>query len=148
MYYQAKLVLHATSSGVRRSVYKAKETIDTPLISYYVCNICQSVVEQHLKFNCCHTCSRTSSNITTFSAGMGQALVQSGWMMLTVLGVNHVFCPVQTEELGPTTVSTLKMWPFPVLVLGSLVPTAASLLPLHFPLLAQLSLLQVIQFHA
>ena len=79
---------------------------------------------------------------------MGQALVQSGWMMLTVLGVNHVFCPVQTEELGPTTVSTLKMWPFPVLVLGSLVPTAASLLPLHFPLLAQLSLLQVIQFHA
>jgi len=76
------------------------------------------------------------------------ALVRSGWMMLAVLGLNHVFSPAQTGELGHTTVATLKMWPFPVLVLGSQVSTAASLLPLQVPLLAQLSLLQVIQFHA
>ena len=61
------------------------------------------------------------------SAGLGQALVRSGWMMLAVLGVNHAFSPAQTEELGLTTVAILKMWPFTVLVLVSLVLTAALL---------------------
>jgi len=66
------------------------------------------------------------SNIV-FSAGLGQALVESGWMMLAVLGVNHAFSPAQTGELGLTTVPTLKMWQFIVLVLVSLdkAPTAA-----------------------
>jgi len=63
-------------------------------------------VEQHFKLNCYH--SRTSSNVI-FSAGMGQALAQSGWMMLAALGVKHVFSPAQTGELGPTTVATLRM---------------------------------------
>ena len=57
------------------------------------------------------------------------ALVRSGWMMLTVLGVNHVFCPAQTGELGLTTVPIMRMWLFPVLVLVFLVPTAASVVP-------------------
>ena len=113
----------------------------------------QSVVE-HLLSGCC---SMTSSSITFLHAGMGQALVRSGWTMLAVLGVNHAFSLAQTKELGPTTVTTLKMWPLPVLGLSPLVLTAASLLPLQVPLLAQLSLhgplqaqlssLQVIQFH-
>ena len=46
-------------------------------------------------------------------------------MMLAVQGVNHAFSPAQIEELGLTTVSILKMWQFPVLVLVPLVPTAA-----------------------
>jgi len=50
---------------------------------------------------------------------LGQALVESGWMMLAVLGVNHAFSPAQTGELGLTTVPTLKMWQFIVLVLVS-----------------------------
>ena len=58
---------------------------------------------------------------------MGQALVESGWMMLAVMGVNHAFSPAQTGELGLTTVPILKMWPFTVLVLVSLVQTAALL---------------------
>ena len=61
--------------------------------------------------------NKTSSNITTFSTGTGQVLVRSGWMMLAALGVKHVFSPAQTGGLGLTTVATLKMWPFPVLVL-------------------------------
>jgi len=60
--------------------------------------------------------SRLLSSITS-SAGLGQALVRSGWMMLTVLGVNHAFSPAQTGELDLTIVSTLKMWQFIVLVL-------------------------------
>ena len=48
-------------------------------------------------------------------------------MMLAVLGVNHVFSPAQTGGLGLTTVPILKMWPFTVLVLVSLVQTAALL---------------------
>ena len=58
---------------------------------------------------------------------MVQVLVKSGWMMLAVLGVNHAFSPAQTGELGFTTVPTLKMWQFIVLVLVSLdkAPTAA-----------------------
>jgi len=76
----------------------------------------------------------TSPSITFLRAGLGQALVPSGWMKLAVLGVNHVFSPAQTRGLGHTTVPTLKMWPFTVLVLGSLVLTAVPL--------------QVIQFHA
>jgi len=48
-------------------------------------------------------------------------------MMLAVLGVNHALFPAQTEELGLTTVSILKMRPFIVLVLVPLVPTAALL---------------------
>ena len=46
---------------------------------------------------------------------------------MAVLGVNHAFSPAQTEELGLTTVAILKMWPFTVLVLVSLVLTAALL---------------------
>ena len=45
------------------------------------------------------------------SAGFVLASVQSGWMMLAVLGVNHAFSLAQTGELGLTTVPTLKMWP-------------------------------------
>jgi len=52
--------------------------------------------------------SRLLSSITS-SAGLGQALVQSGWMMLTVLGVNHASSPAQIGGLGPTTVPILKM---------------------------------------
>jgi len=70
--------------------------------------------------------SRLLSSIAS-SAGLGQALVRSGWMMLAVLGVNHASSPAQTEELGLTTVATLKMWPFIALVLVPLVPTAALL---------------------
>ena len=66
-----------------------------------------------------------SSKITS-SAGLGQALVQSGWMTLVVLGVNHAFSPATTEELVYMTVAILKMWQFTVLVLfHGLVPTAA-----------------------
>ena len=56
---------------------------------------------------------------------MGQALVRSGWMTLAVLGANRAFSPAQTGELGFTTVSILRMWLFPVLVLIPLVLTAA-----------------------
>ena len=45
--------------------------------------------------------------------------------MLAVLGVNHAFSPAQTEELVYMIVAILKMWPFCVLVLFPLVPTAA-----------------------
>ena len=76
-----------------------------------------------LKLNCRH--HRTSSNIT-FLAGMGLALDQSGWMM-SVLGLSQAFSPAQTGELGLTTVPILKTWPFTVLVLVTLVLTAASL---------------------
>ena len=75
----------------------------------------------------------TSSSITFLHVGMGQALVQSGWTMLAVLGVNHASSPAQTGELGLTTVPTLKMWPSPVLAVCSLVLTVSP---------------QVIQFHA
>ena len=50
-----------------------------------------------------------SSNIA-FSAELGLALVPSGWMMLAVLGVSHVFSPAQTEESGLIIVTILKMW--------------------------------------
>ena len=73
--------------------------------------------------------------MSLFSAGLGLALVQSGWMMLAVLGMNHVFSPAQTGELGWRSVTTLKMWPFTVLVLVPLVPTAALLavsLAMHY----------------
>ena len=46
-------------------------------------------------------------------------------MMLAVLAVKHSFSLAQTEELVLTTVAILKMWPFTVLVLVSLLPTAA-----------------------
>jgi len=66
---------------------------------------------------------------------MGQALVQSGWMMLVALGVKRVFSPAQTGELDLITVSILKMWPFPVLVLVfSLPPTAVLLTPVSIVL--------------
>jgi len=48
-------------------------------------------------------------------------------MMLAVLGMNHAFSPAQTGELGLTTVSTLRMWQFFVLVFVPLVLTAALL---------------------
>ena len=67
------------------------------------------------------------------SAGMAQALVRSGWMMLAALGLNHVFSPATTGELGLTTVATLKMWPFPVLALGSLVLCLTAALSVHLP---------------
>ena len=51
-----------------------------------------------------------SSSITFLHAVMGLALVRSGWTMLAVLGVNHVFSPAQTGELDLITVSILKMW--------------------------------------
>jgi len=38
--------------------------------------------------------------MSLFSAGLGLALVRSGWIMLPVLGMNHVFSPAQTGELG------------------------------------------------
>jgi len=63
-------------------------------------------------------------------------------MMLAVLGVNHALFPAQTEELGLTTVATLKMWPFIVLVLVPLVPTAA-LLTLQRALLASFGVTMV-----
>ena len=52
--------------------------------------------------------SRLLSSITS-SAGLGQALVRSGWMMSAVLGVNHALSPAHTGRLGPTTVPILKM---------------------------------------
>jgi len=71
--------------------------------------------------------SRLLSSITS-SAGLGQALVRSGWMMLAVLGVNHAFSPAQTGELGLTTVPIMRMWQFIVLVLVHQgIPTAALL---------------------
>ena len=63
------------------------------------------------------------------SAGFVLASVQSGWMMLAVLGVNHAFSLAQTGELGLTTVPIMRMWLFTVLVLVFLVPTAASVAP-------------------
>ena len=62
---------------------------------------------------------------------MGLALVKSGWIMWAVLGANRAFSPAQTEELELTTVSILKMWQFPVLVLVLLVLTAASSAPVR-----------------
>ena len=52
--------------------------------------------------------SRLLSSITS-CAGLGQALVRSGWMMSAVLGVNHASSPAHTGDLGPTTVPILKM---------------------------------------
>ena len=68
------------------------------------------------------------------SAGMALALVGSGWMMLVVLGVSHVFSPAQTGELVFMTVPILKMWLFPVLVPVSLVLTAVVLVPVSLSL--------------
>lgn len=48
-------------------------------------------------------------------------------MALAVLGMNHVFFPVQQGGLGHTGVTILRMWPFSVLVLVFLVLTAALL---------------------
>ena len=96
--------------------------------------------EQLLKLNDHHYL--TSSSITFLHAVMGQALVRSGWMMLAVLGVNHVFSPAQTGELDLITVSILKTWPFPVLVLSPLLTAALS--AQRVPLLSQPSSLQVI----
>jgi len=61
---------------------------------------------------------------------MALALVGSGWTMLVVLGVSHVFSRAQTGELVFMTVPILKMWIFPVLVPVSLVLTAVVLVPL------------------
>jgi len=55
---------------------------------------------------------------------MALDLVGSGWMMLVVLGVSHVFSHAQTGELVFITVAILRMWLFPVLVPVSLVLTA------------------------
>ena len=65
------------------------------------------------------------NDLTNFTAGLALALVGSGWMMLAVLAVKHSFSLAQTEELVLTTVAILMMWPLTVLVLVSLVPTAA-----------------------
>ena len=48
--------------------------------------------------------------------GLGPALVQSGWTMLTAVERNHAYSPVQGGQLGLTTVPTLKMWRFTVRV--------------------------------
>ena len=75
---------------------------------------------------------RTAQSLSLYSPGMGQALIRSGWMMLAVLGLNHVCSPAQTGELGLTTVSIAKMWQFPVLAFVSLALTAATS-ALHCP---------------
>jgi len=80
-----------------------------------------------------------------FSAGMALDLVQSGWIMLVVLGVSHVFSPAHTTELVFITVAILKMWIFPVLVPVSLVLTAVIIVPLGV-LLASLSVTTVSVF--
>jgi len=68
------------------------------------------------------------------SAGMALDLVRSGWIMLVVLGVSHVFSPAQTMELVFITVSILKMWIFPVLVPVSLILTAVIIVPVSLSL--------------
>ena len=68
------------------------------------------------------------------SAGMALALVGSGWTMLVVLGVSHVYSRAQTGELVFITVSILKMWQFPVLVPVSLVLTAVVLVTVSLSL--------------
>jgi len=77
------------------------------------------------------------------SAGLGQALIGSGWMMLAVLGVNHVFSPAEIGGLDRITVSILKMWQFSVLVVVLLVPETAALLLQLEPILLQLQTIQV-----
>ena len=47
-------------------------------------------------------------------AGLGLALGESGWTMSTVRALNHASHPVQTLELGHTTVIILRMWLFTV----------------------------------
>jgi len=44
--------------------------------------------------------------------GLGLALDRSGWMMSTVLALNHTSSPAQTVVLDPITVFILKMWQF------------------------------------
>ena len=68
------------------------------------------------------------------SAGMALDLVRSGWMMLVVLGVSHVFFPAQTGELVFITVPIPKTWQFRVLVPVSLVLTAVVLVPVSLSL--------------
>ena len=63
----------------------------------------------------------------TSSAVLGLALVRSGWMNLSALGMNLAFSPAQTLELVLMTVSILKMWQFSALILIRLILTAASL---------------------
>ena len=75
---------------------------------------------------------RTAQSLSLYSPGMALAWVRSGWMMLAVLGLNHVCSPAQTGELGLTTVPILKMWQFPVLAFVSLALTAATS-TLHCP---------------
>ena len=56
-------------------------------------------------------------------------MVLCGCPTLAVLGVNRAFSPAQTGELGLpiATVTILTLWPFSVLVIVPLVPTAAPL---------------------
>ena len=42
--------------------------------------------------------------------GLGLALDRSGWMMSTVLALNHVSSPAQTVVLDPTIAFILRMW--------------------------------------
>jgi len=62
----------------------------------------------------------------TFPVGLGLAPDQSGWMMSTVRALNHVSLPVQTGELGHTTVVILRMWQFIVQVLEQGSPLQSS----------------------
>ena len=60
-------------------------------------------------------------------AGLALPMVQSGWMTSAVLGVNHAFSPAQPGQLGPITVSILRMWLYPVMVLVCLGISIAAL---------------------
>ena len=55
--------------------------------------------------------------IYIFPVGLRLALDKSGWTMSTVRGLNLVSLPVQTGELGHTTVDMLRMWQFIVQVI-------------------------------
>ena len=74
----------------------------------------------------------------TCSAGIrcfSLVLTRSGWRILTVLGMNHAFFPVQARESVIVTVKILELWQLPVLVFGVLLPptavSAAALYPIH-----------------
>jgi len=56
--------------------------------------------------------------MSIFPAGLGLALDGSGWTMSTVEALNHTSRPVQTGELGRTTVLILRMWQFIVQVIS------------------------------
>jgi len=109
----------ATNTGMSTRLMKLSIPFKSVTSVVYV-SVCDGAL---LKLNWFH--HRTSSNIT-FSAGMSLALDQSGGMTLCVR-LSHAFSPAQTRELGLTTVPILKTWPFTVLVVVTLVLTAASL---------------------